>query len=182
MSSVSENSKKRKAPVEDGEKDIKATTGTSSSPPDGYVCNLCQQPGHWIQSCPDRRKHNQKQKRQKKKQQQQHVPVPGVDPSPKDIEAARKYQQWLATHTAPLCFCRQPSRLKKVKKNKKVQSDSRAIGKYFFFCSKKRSDNPCRFAKLAEEVMKEQKRKDKKTKVPDSDDKTESDADEISEE
>lgn len=168
-----ESKKKRKAPLEDDEKDIKRTTTTvTSSPPDGYICNLCQQPGHWIQACPDRRKRNQQQKRQKKKQQQEHIPVPGVDPSPKDIEAARKYQQWLATHPAPMCFCRQPSRLKKVKKNKKVQADSRAIGKYFFFCNKKRTDSPCRFAKLAEEVMKEQKRKGNKTKVLAAEDNT----------
>jgi hypothetical protein len=44
--------------------------------------------------CPDRRKINRR-KQQKKKD---HIPVPGVDPSQKDIEAAQKYQKWMASH------------------------------------------------------------------------------------
>ncbi len=159
MSSLPDSNKKRKT-TEEAEQE---ESTNKTSPPEGYLCNLCHQPGHWIQLCPDRRKHNQKQKRQKK----QHVPVPGVDPSPTDIQAAQKYQLWLVTNQAPSCFCGQPSRLKKVKKNKnkeeKQKQHSRAIGKYFFFCVKKREEKPCRFARLADEVIKENKRKGKKT-------------------
>ena len=105
--------------------------------------------------CPDRRKIN-RQKQQKKKD---HIPVPGVDPSQKDIEAAQKYQKWMASHEPPPCFCGNLSRLKKLKKKK---TQSRAAGKYFFFCATKKGENPCRFARLADEVMKEKNRKEKR--------------------
>lgn len=162
----SEDVESKKRPADDGDDDDEQVASTkhekklkTTDPPAGYLCNLCQNPGHWIQQCPDRRKHNKKQKKQQKKE---HVPVPGVDPSPKDIQAAQTYQNWLAQNKAPTCFCGLPSRLKKVKNKKTRESSSRAAGKYFFFCSKKKEETPCRFARLAEQVMKEQKRKDAK--------------------
>ncbi|CAJ1966606.1 unnamed protein product [Cylindrotheca closterium] len=117
-------------------------TGTNkrktSSPPAGYVCNLCKIGGHWIQQCP--------QKSKSKKRKTGHIPVPGVDPSQKDIELARELQKL----KAPNCFCGKPSRLKKVKKSN-VNENSRAVGKYFFFCASKKSDDPCRFARPVKE-------------------------------
>ena len=132
-----------------------------SIPPDGYVCKLCQIKGHWIQQCPKRKKKNSKKKNSG------HVPIPGVDPSPDDIEKAKALQKL----KPPVCFCRLPSRLKKVKRsfaaaaadnnngatNKHSYAEpdyesSRAIGKYFFFCSKKRDDpSKCRFARPVED-------------------------------
>eukprot|EP00934_Nitzschia_sp_Nitz4_P003761 Nitzschia sp. Nitz4//scaffold93_size78505//31181//31624//NITZ4_005418-RA/size78505-processed-gene-0.31-mRNA-1//-1//CDS//3329560282//3751//frame0 len=111
-----------------------------SQPPEGYKCNICQGTDHWIQQCPDREQHNnaKKNKRRKKK----HTPVPGVDPSKKDIETARALQKLVP----PKCLCGIPARLKKVKRSHANES-SRAIGKYFFFCSKKKEERPCRFAR-----------------------------------
>ena len=58
-----------------------------SAPPDGYVCRLCNIPGHWIQVCPT------KKTGAKRRRKSDHVPVPGKDPSPEDIEYARKLQE-----------------------------------------------------------------------------------------
>jgi hypothetical protein len=49
-----------------------------------------------------------------------------------------------------------------LKKLKKKKTQSRAAGKYFFFCATKKGENPCRFARLADEVMKEKNRKEKR--------------------
>jgi hypothetical protein len=76
------------------------------------------------------------------------------------VDAAQKYQKWMTSHEPPKCFCGNPSRLKKVKKKK---TQSRAAGKYFFFCATKKGENPCRFARLVDEVMKEQNRKEKRS-------------------
>lgn len=76
------------------------------------------------------------------------------------MDAAQKYQKWMTSHEPPKCFCGNPSRLKKVKKKK---TQSRAAGKYFFFCATKKGENPCRFARLVDEVMKEQNRKEKRS-------------------
>ena len=58
----------------------------------------------------------------------------------------------------PKCFCGIPSRLNKVKKSKEGGENSRAIGKYFFFCSKKRSDDTqCRFARPVDLEISKQK-------------------------
>lgn len=111
-----------------------------SVPPEGYVCNLCGVSGHWIQQC------SQKPKQRRKKKQSTHQPVPGVDPSQKDIEHAKQMQQL----TPPKCDCGSPSRLKKVKKSK-VTENSRANGSYFFFCSKRKEDpTKCKFAQPVE--------------------------------
>mmetsp|Transcript_19051 Transcript_19051/g.28345 ORF Transcript_19051/g.28345 Transcript_19051/m.28345 type:complete len:224 (-) Transcript_19051:3818-4489(-) len=116
----------------------------TSTPPEGYVCNVCNTAGHWIQQCPNK-------KRSSKRQKSNHVPVAGVDPSQTDIEEAREMQKI----TPPRCFCRIPSRLKKVKRSKEGGESSRAIGKYFFFCSKgKRDRSKCRFARPVEDEMK----------------------------
>ena len=71
-----------------------------------------------------------------------------------DIEEARKLQEI----PPPLCFCGLSSRLNKVKRSKVNGDGSRAIGKYFFFCSKKRDDETqCRFARPVELEVKKQK-------------------------
>ena len=60
-------------------------------------------------------------------------------------------------------FCGLTSRLNKVKRSKEGGDSSRAIGKYFFFCSKKRDDDTqCRFARPVEMEMKKQKKIDKR--------------------
>lgn len=132
-------------------------TGTKrkaeSTPPDGYVCRLCSVPGHWIQVCPDKKTGTKRQKKS------DHVPVPGIDPSTEDIERARELQKI----TPPKCFCGVGSRLNKVGRSKEGGDDSRAIGKYFFFCSKKRDDETqCRFARPVDMELKKQKGVDKR--------------------
>jgi len=119
-----------------------------SAPPDGYVCRLCNIPGHWIQVCPT------KKTGAKRRRKSDHVPVPGKDPSPEDIEYARKLQEI----PPPKCFCGLPSRLNKVKQSKAGGDKSRAIGKYFFFCSKKRDDDAqCRYARPMEMELNKKK-------------------------
>jgi hypothetical protein len=106
--------------------------------------------GHWIQVCPTK-------KTGSKKKRSDHVPVPGKDPSPEDIERARELQKI----PPPKCFCGIPSRLNKVKKSKEGGEKSRAIGKYFFFCSKARSDDTqCRFARPVDMEINKQKARD----------------------
>ena len=62
-------------------------------------------------------------------------------------------------------FCGLPSRLNKVKRSK-VQEGSRAIGKYFFFCSKKRDDETqCRFARPVDMELKKNKKIDSRMKA-----------------
>ena len=126
--------------------------------------------GHWIQVCPTK-------KTGSKKKKSDHVPVPGKDPSPDDIEQARALQKL----PPPKCFCGLPSRLNKVKKSKESGDNSRAIGKYLyahvfvysikiiaqlnltyffssFFCSKKRDDDSqCRFARPVDLEISKQK-------------------------
>ena len=142
-----------------------------ATPPDGYVCRLCSVPGkywlwqicasnrvtiqllpcefkgHWIQVCPTK-------KTGSKKKKSDHIAVPGKDPSAEDIEKARALQKI----PPPKCFCGLPSRLNKVKKSKEGGEKSRAIGKYFFFCSKARSDETqCRFARPVDLELNKQK-------------------------
>ncbi|KAL7493357.1 hypothetical protein ACHAWT_003197 [Skeletonema menzelii] len=120
-----------------------ATKRKESTPPDGYVCRLCSVPGHWIQVCPTKKTGDKKRKRKPS----DHVPVPGKDPSPEDIAEAQKMQEI----PPPKCFCGLTSRLNKVKRSKAGGDTSRALGKYFFFCSKKRDDETqCRFARPAD--------------------------------
>eukprot|EP00521_Asterionellopsis_glacialis_P006686 CAMPEP_0195287608 /NCGR_PEP_ID=MMETSP0707-20130614/4593_1 /TAXON_ID=33640 /ORGANISM="Asterionellopsis glacialis, Strain CCMP134" /LENGTH=246 /DNA_ID=CAMNT_0040347375 /DNA_START=91 /DNA_END=831 /DNA_ORIENTATION=+ len=120
------------------------TKRKTSTPPDGYVCNACQTPGHWIQQCPENKK------RKKNKRNPDHVFQAGVDPSTQDIQDAQRMQKI----KPPNCFCGQTSRLKKVKKSREGGDNSRAIGKYFFFCSKpKDHDTKCRFARPVEDEM-----------------------------
>ena len=114
-----------------------------TTPPDGYVCRLCNIAGHWIQVCPTKKTGEKKRKRK----QTDHVFVPGKDPSPEDIAEAKKMQEI----PPPKCFCGITSRLNKVKRSKAGGENSRALGKYFFFCSKKRDDETqCRFARPAD--------------------------------
>ncbi|KAL3781512.1 hypothetical protein HJC23_011563 [Cyclotella cryptica] len=121
-----------------------------ATPPDGYVCRLCSVPGHWIQVCPTK-------KTGSKRKKSDHVPVPGKDPSPEDIEEVRELQKI----PPPKCFCGLPSRLNKVKQSKEGGEKSRAIGKYFFFCSKKKSDDTqCRFARPVEMEINKMKAKE----------------------
>ena len=116
-----------------------------SIPPDGYVCSICSEPGHWIQQCP--------QKRKRKKTNPGHIHIPGVDPSEADIEKARNLQKI----KPPRCFCGITSRLKKVKRTKSGE-ESRAIGNYFFFCSKGKFDEgKCKFARPVEDELKPKK-------------------------
>jgi hypothetical protein len=126
--------------MSNSEKKRKATT-----PPDGYVCSLCDIAGHWIQQC------NQA----KKKKKTSHVPVSGVDPSAEDIERAKELQKI----PPPQCFCGIKSRLKKVKRSSKG-TDTKAIGKYFFFCSKAKTDSSkCRFARPMDDELKPKKQR-----------------------
>lgn len=142
----------------DGTKKRKA----ESTPPDGYVCRLCSVPGHWIQICP------MKKTGAKRQRKSDHVPVPGQDPSEEDIEKAKELQ----AIPPPKCFCGEPSRLNKVKRSKSGGDASRAIGKYFFFCSKKRDDDTqCRFARPVEMELKKMKRICERVKAKPSGDK-----------
>jgi hypothetical protein len=116
------------------------------------VCNLCGVAGHWIQQCSEQRP------KKKKKKVSTHVFVAGVDPSPADIEHARELQKI----KPPNCFCGKKSRLKKVKRSNSKGGDqhspSRAIGKYFFFCAKQKSDDSkCQFARPVEDELKPKK-------------------------
>jgi hypothetical protein len=119
-----------------------------SSPPDGYLCNLCGVAGHWIQQCSQQRPNK---KRKKRASTPAHVFVAGVDPSEADIEKARQLQKI----KPPNCFCGITSRLKKVKRSSSKEGQhSRAIGKYFFFCAKQKSnDSKCRFARPVEDEL-----------------------------
>eukprot|EP00525_Craspedostauros_australis_P012670 CAMPEP_0198119616 /NCGR_PEP_ID=MMETSP1442-20131203/26351_1 /TAXON_ID= /ORGANISM="Craspedostauros australis, Strain CCMP3328" /LENGTH=260 /DNA_ID=CAMNT_0043778127 /DNA_START=33 /DNA_END=812 /DNA_ORIENTATION=- len=123
--------------------EVKSKRLQQSTPSDGYVCKNCNIAGHWIQRCP---------KRRKKMRNSSHTPVAGVDPSQDDIERARAMQKI----KPPRCFCGIPSRLKKVK-HSRVNENSRAVGKYFFFCMKKKADEPCRFARPVDEEVKDKK-------------------------
>ena len=87
-----------------------------------------------------------------------------MDPSQKDIDLAREYQKI----KAPNCFCGKPSRLKKVKKSN-VNENSRAVGKYFFFCASRKTENPCRFARPVKE------HRQRKREVPPKEESTEKD-------
>jgi Zinc knuckle/Zinc finger C-x8-C-x5-C-x3-H type (and similar) len=114
-----------------------------SEPPSGYTCSICGIAGHWIQQCTERKK------RKRTKPNPDREFVPGVEPSPEDIERAREMQRL----QPPLCYCGKEARIKKVKQSR-VSNDSPAIGKYFFFCAERREDHPkCRFARPAEEQM-----------------------------
>mmetsp|Transcript_27439 Transcript_27439/g.57267 ORF Transcript_27439/g.57267 Transcript_27439/m.57267 type:complete len:240 (-) Transcript_27439:476-1195(-) len=142
----------------DGTKKRKA----ESTPPDGYVCRLCSVPGHWIQVCPTKKTGAKRQRKS------DHVPVPGQDPSEEDIEKAKELQ----AIPPPKCFCGVPSRLNKVKRSKAGGDASRAIGKYFFFCSKKRDDDTqCRFARPVEMELKKMKRISERVKAKPSGEK-----------
>ena len=122
-----------------------------TTPPDGYVCHKCNESGHWIQQCPLKDANDGSHKRRKKSD---HVPIAGVDPSQADIDAAREMQKI----PPPNCFCGIPSRLKKVKRSNVGGDSSRALGKYFFFCSKKKGDDTaCRFARPVEDELMDKK-------------------------
>lgn len=63
----------------------------------------------------------------------------------------------------PKCKCGIPARLNRVKRSKDGGDSSRAIGKYFFFCSKKRDDETqCRFARPAEAELDKKRRVEKR--------------------
>ncbi|KAL3904084.1 MAG: hypothetical protein SGILL_010204 [Bacillariaceae sp.] len=119
----------------------------TTAPPDGYICKLCGVSGHWIQQCSQKKKNK---KKRKSSTDHHHEYKEGVDPSPKDIEQAKKMQQI----PPPLCDCGAKSRLKKVKRSH-VTENSRAVGSYFFFCAKKKEDpTKCKFAQPVHEVSK----------------------------
>ena len=124
-----------------------------TTPPDGYVCHKCSESGHWIQQCP-LKADDSGGSGNKRRKKSGHVPVAGVDPSQTDIDAARQMQKI----PPPSCFCGIPSRLKKVKRSNVGGEASRALGKYFFFCSKKRDDETaCRFARPVEDELMDKK-------------------------
>lgn len=123
--------------------------GKESTPPNGYVCSLCQIPGHWIQQCTQgKQQHEQERKKRKRLRKNPfHVHAEGVDPSQDDINTARTMQ----SIKPPNCLCNIKSRLKKVKRSK-VKEESRANGAYFFFCSKAATDDTkCNFVIPVEE-------------------------------
>jgi Zinc knuckle len=145
-----------------------ATKKNKADPPPGYICNLCKEPGHWIYKCSQRGKTTQtaaassatstSKNKKRKKNNPHHEYQPGVDPSEQDIEEAKKMQQI----KPPPCDCGIPSRVKKVKRSKVApeKNSSRAIGAYFFFCSKKRDDaTKCNFAQPVEELVEKTKKK-----------------------
>lgn len=124
----------------------------TSIPPEGYVCNLCKVPGHWIQQCDQK---DTRKKNKKRKKSSHHEYQEGVDPSPKDIDRAREMQKI----KPPQCDCGITSRLKKVKRSHATEN-SRANGSYFFFCSKKKDDSTkCNFAKPVDDLQKNKKDK-----------------------
>jgi hypothetical protein len=129
-----------------------------SVPSEGYVCKLCGVPGHWMEQCSlpqPKKKRKNKRNKNKDTDGSTHEYRPGVDPSPKDIEKAKKMQQI----KPPMCDCGIPSRVKKVKRSK-VTANSRANGSYFFFCAKKKEDaTKCNFAQPVEETQKTKKEK-----------------------
>jgi hypothetical protein len=143
----------------DGTKDKKKKG--SNPPPAGYVCNLCKEPGHWIFKCSQRSKTGtttttSNNNNKKRKKNPNHEYQQGIDPSEKDIEQAKKMQQI----KPPPCDCGIPSRIKKVKRSKVNPENSRAVGAYFFFCTKKRDDpTKCNFAQPVEECLEKTKEK-----------------------
>lgn len=107
--------------------------------PDGYVCAACSQAGHWIYDC-------SQYKKTKKKKTSSHEFQPGVDPSPEDIERAKKMQMEMKdlTKTAPNCFCGLPAKLRKCI-GTKLDENSRAKGVMFWWCNKDKWDeNACK--------------------------------------
>jgi hypothetical protein len=118
-----------------------------STPPDTYVCKYCGLVGHWIQQCSKKKgNYKKKQKTNNNNKSTHHIPVPGVDPSPENVQEARDMQKI----TPPTCYCGSTSRLKKVKRSHQGGETSRAIGHYFFFCAKGKLDSTkCKFAKPA---------------------------------
>jgi hypothetical protein len=157
--------------------DVTLKRKKTSVPPEDYKCNICQETGHWIQQCPQKKEHNKKKEKEleggverktKSNKSSSHVAVEGVDPSEADIARAKELQKILP----PRCYCGVKSRLKKVKKShvfeaeaaaqgggandgddekQYTKSRSPAIGKYFFFCTKKKDDDTkCNFAKPLE--------------------------------
>ena len=151
MTEVTEKQTNDVSTLSENEKTTKKNSKKTTIPPEGYVCNLCNIQGHWIQQCPSRDKpENNRSTRSNKKRKTntQHEHEPGKDPSPKDIEQAKKLQ----AIKPPLCDCGVPSRLKKVKRSH-VTEGSRANGKYFFFCIKKKNDpTKCNFAQPVDET------------------------------
>lgn len=138
----------------DSPKEEEKKKNNKSNPPEGYVCNLCNEPGHWIFKCSQRSKTATNKKR--KKNNPNHEYQQGVDPSDTDIEQAKKMQQL----KPPPCDCGIPSRVKKVKRSKVAPENSRAIGSYFFFCTKKKDDaTKCNFAQPVEELLEKTKEK-----------------------
>jgi hypothetical protein len=136
MPSNSAASKKRKGAKE-------------STPPDGYVCSVCHTPGHWIQQCSQAAQQNQQERKKRKRLRNNpfHKHEEGVDPSADDISTAKTMQSIVP----PNCLCNIKSRLKKVKRSK-VKEESRANGAYFFFCSKRATDDTkCNFVIPVEE-------------------------------
>jgi len=118
------------------------------------ICSICNKSGHWIQQCPSGKK-----RRKKKKNTSAHIYQPGIDPSQGDIEKARELQKI----KPPLCYCKISSRLRKVKYSIAGGETSTAIGKYFFFCSKAKTDkSKCNFARPVEEETKKQEKKIRK--------------------
>jgi len=110
-----------------------------TTPPDGYICSICSEPGHWIQQCTSSLRTNTKKKKD-------HIHTPGVDPSQANIDESRELQSIKPPH----CFCGISSRLSKVKRSEAGEY-SRAIGKYFFFCTKPKLDeSKCGFARPVE--------------------------------
>jgi Zinc knuckle/CCCH-type zinc finger len=117
-----------------------------STPPDSYVCKYCGIVGHWIQQCSKKKGNYKKKQKTNHTKTTHHIPVPGVDPSPENVQEARDMQKI----PPPPCYCGSTSRLKKVKRSHQGGETSRAIGNYFFFCAKGKLDSSkCKFAKPA---------------------------------
>ena len=109
--------------------------------PDGYVCAACKEAGHWIYDC-------SQYKKKKKKKASNHEFQAGVDPSPEDIERAKRMQMEMKelTKTAPNCFCGLPAKMRKCIRTE--DESSRAKGVMFWWCNKDKWDEgACKFAR-----------------------------------
>ena len=55
-SSPSKDEKNQTNSTSNGNSEKSKTPNKSTKPPDGYICRICNKPGHWIQRCPDFKK------------------------------------------------------------------------------------------------------------------------------
>ena len=115
--------------------------------PSGYICKLCDKPGHWVFDCPKFVPKEKNNAKKKAKNGGEHLE--GSEPSPADISAAKELQAKMNVNAnAPKCFCKLPAKMRKCKRSK----DPRAMGVMFWWCGKDRWDgDTCRFARRVDQ-------------------------------